>query len=130
MKKILQGLGVSHGKAQGKVKIIHTIADFPKFSTGDILVTRITDPNMVMLMGKAAGIICDIGGMTSHPSIVSREMGTPCIVSAKCQYTNNPSTKILQDGMFIEMCGESGEVHVIEKEKGAEEEYESDRSDK
>ncbi len=126
MKKILQGLGVSQGKAQGKVKIIRTREDFNTFSQGDILVTRITDPNMVLLMGKAAGIICDIGGMTSHPSIVSREMGTPCIVSAKCPTTNNPSTQILQESMFIEMCGESGEVHVIEKEKGAEEEHESD----
>ncbi len=118
MEKILQGLGVSQGKAQGRVKIIHIPEDFSKFSEGDILVTRITNPNMVILMGKAAGIICDIGGMTSHPSIVSREMGTPCIVSAKCIKTEKSATEVLNDGLFIEMCGQSGEVHLIEGEGG------------
>jgi len=113
MKKIIQGLGVSQGKARGRVKIVHTLDDFNKLSDGDILVTKITNPNMVMLMGKAAGIICDIGGMTSHPSIVSREMGTPCIVSAKCVKTERSATEVLKDGMFIEMCGQSGEVHLI-----------------
>ncbi len=113
MEKILQGLGVSQGKVRGRVKIVRTPEDFGKFSEGDILVTKITNPNMVILMGKAAGIICNIGGMTSHPSIVSREMGTPCIVSAKGVKTEQSATEILRDGMFIEMCGQSGEVHVI-----------------
>ncbi len=113
MEKILQGLGVSQGKTRGKVKIINKIEDFNKFSEGDILVTKITDPNMVMLMGKAIGIICDIGGMTSHPSIVSREMGIPCIVSTKCIKTEKSATEILKDGMIVEMCGTSGEVHLI-----------------
>ena len=114
--KILQGLGVSQGKARGRVKIIKNRDDFNKFLDGDILVAKITDPDMVMLMGKAAGIICDIGGMTSHPSIVSREMGTPCIVSAKCMKTEKNATEVLKDGMIVEMCGQSGEVHVIENE--------------
>jgi pyruvate,water dikinase len=116
MEKILQGLGVSQGKARGRVRIIHTPDDFNKFSEGDILVAKITDPNMVLLMGKAAGIICDIGGMTSHPSIVSREMGTPCIVSAKCVKTERSATEVFKDGMFVEMSGQTGEVHLIEHE--------------
>lgn len=114
MEKIIQGLGVSQGKVRGKVRLIHTQDDFSKFYDGEILVAKITNPNMVLLMGKAAGIICDIGGMTSHPSIVSREMGTPCIVSAKCVKTEKSATEVLKDGMFIEMCGQSGEVHLIE----------------
>lgn len=117
MEKIIQGLGVSQGKAQGRVKIIHTPEDFSKFSEGNILVVKITNPNLVLLMGKAAGIICDIGGMTSHPSIVSREMGIPCIVSAKCVKMDRSATEVLKDGMIIEMCGESGEVHMIEEER-------------
>ncbi len=121
MKKILQGLGVSPGKARGRVKIICTPDDFGTFSDGDILVAKITSPDMVMLMGKAAGIICDIGGMTSHPSIVSREMGIPCIVSAKCVKTERSATEVLKDGMFIEMCGQSGEISLIEDEKWIDE---------
>ena len=70
--------------------------------------TRITDPAMTPIMGKAAGIICEIGGMTSHPSIVSREMGIPCIVSAK------DVLSILKHGMTITMDGQSGEIFLSE----------------
>ncbi len=121
MRKILQGLGVSQGKVRGRVTIIHTPEDFNKFSEGDILVTKITSPDMVLLMEKAAGIICDVGGMTSHPSIVSREMGIPCIVSAKSVKTGKSATEVLKEGMFIEMCGQSGEINLIEDEKWIDE---------
>lgn len=116
MKKIAQGLGVSHGQVQGRAKLIKSLADHTRFETGDILVTRLTDPTMVVLMGKAAGIICDIGSLTSHPSIVSREMGIPCIVSAKCLKTGKGISEIIKDGTFIYLCGEKGEIYVIEDE--------------
>ena len=113
MKQILQGLGVSEGKALGAVKILNTRNDFAKFKDGDILVTRMTNPCMVMLMARAAGIICDIGGRTSHSSIVSREMGIPCIVGAKCVRTGKKATEVLKDGMLLEICGKSGKCHLI-----------------
>lgn len=110
---VAKGLGVSKGKVQGKIKIIKDASDHSEFKENNILVTRLTDPSMVVLMGKAAGIICDIGSLTSHPSIVSREMGIPCIVSARCVKTGKNATGVLKDGMFVHMCGESGEVHLI-----------------
>ena len=69
-------------------------------------------------MCKAAGIICDIGGLTSHPSVVAREMGIPCIVSAKCVKTEKDLTEVIQDGIKIRMCGESGEIHSLEDQDG------------
>jgi phosphohistidine swiveling domain-containing protein len=108
----LSGMGVSQGKVTGRVKIITGPRNSSKFDEGDILVTRITNPRMVLLMSKAAGIICDIGGIASHPSIVSREMGTPCIVSAKCPSTGRPATEVLKDGMLVEMDGATGEVNL------------------
>jgi len=116
MKLLAKGLGVSQGKVQGRVKIIRD--DYSGFEEGDILVTRLTNPRMVMLMGKAAGIICDVGGMTSHPSIVSREMGIPCVVSTKCVKTGKSSTEVLRDRMLVEMCGQSGKIHLIGGENG------------
>ncbi len=115
MKKILQGMGVSRGEVRGRVRIIESLDDHTKFEEGDILVTRLTDPTMVVLMGKAAGIICDIGGLTSHPSIVSREMGIPCIVSAACEKTGKTATEMLEGGMVIKMCGEKGEIYLIKE---------------
>ena len=93
MRVLLKGIGASSGKAGGKVKLIFSAEDHFKFREGDVLVTRITDPTMTVLMNKAAAIICDIGGITSHPSIVSREMGIPCVVATK-----NASKKLRDEG--------------------------------
>jgi pyruvate,water dikinase len=60
------------------------------------------------MMAKAAAIVTDIGGLTSHPAIVSREMGTPCVVSTKV------ATTTLKDGMTVRVDGSSGKVYLIE----------------
>lgn len=106
-KLILKGLGVSPGIIQGKVKIIKPSKKYPPFKEGDILVTKITDPTMVMMMAKAGAIVCDIGGMTSHPSIVSREMGIPCVVNTK------KATRVLKDGQKVRVDGKQGKVYLI-----------------
>ena len=108
MKKvILKGIPASPGLAQGEVKIIKDIEDLTKFNDGDILVTKITDPSMVAMMAKAGAIVCDIGGITSHPSIVSRELGIPCIVNTQ------EATKVLKDGLQVEVDGVKGEVYLL-----------------
>ncbi|MBI2130068.1 hypothetical protein HYU07_07625 [Candidatus Woesearchaeota archaeon] len=112
MKLIAKGIGVSKGQVQGRVKIIKSLDDHAKLKKGDILVTRLTDPTMTAIMGRAAGIICDIGGLTSHPSVLSREMGIPCIVSAKGVITGKPVTEILKDRQEIKMNGENGEIFL------------------
>jgi len=108
MKKILKGLGASPGQVQGQVKIIKESKNHPSFQEGDILVTRITDPTMVILMSKAGAIVCDIGGMTSHPSIVSREMGIPCVVATK------KATRVLRDGIVVKVDGGKGVIYVLD----------------
>ena len=107
-KIILQGMGVSPGIVRGKVKIINSYKKNFSFEEGNILVTKITDPTMVMMMAKAGAIICDIGGLTSHPSIVSREMSIPCVVNTK------KATKVLKDGIMIKVDGRQGKVYLVE----------------
>lgn len=108
MKQILSGMGVSAGKAQGKVCLVLNRNDYSKFKEGDILVTTMTDPTMTLLMCKAAGIITDTGGLTCHAAIVARELGVPCIVAAQ------KATKLLKNGSEIHLCGDSGNIHLIE----------------
>lgn len=74
---ILRGLAVSSGVAEGVVKIVRGMEDSTHFKEGDVLVTKITDPTMVIMMNDACAVVCDIGGITSHPSILSRELGIP-----------------------------------------------------
>jgi len=107
MQIVLRGIGASEGKAKGKVRIIESAEDHFKFREGDILVTKITDPTMTVLMNRAAAIVCDIGGITSHPSIVSREMGIPCVVNTK------EATRKLRDGMEVLVDGKKGAVYLM-----------------
>jgi len=106
MKKILTGMGVSPGNARGEVRIVRGAADEAQFQAGEILVTRITDPTMVIMMNRAGAIVCDIGGMTSHPSIIARELGIPCVVNVKI------ATTTLKDGQEVIVNGTTGEISL------------------
>ena len=69
------------------------------------MVTKMTDPNMVPGMKRAAGIITDEGGMTCHAAIVSRELGTPCIVGT------NVATSTLNNDDLVTLDATNGVVY-------------------
>ncbi|MFA5174344.1 MAG: phosphoenolpyruvate synthase [Candidatus Pacearchaeota archaeon] len=102
---LLNGLGASPGIGVGIVKIIKGMEDLSKIKKGDVLVTEMTDPDMVVSMQKSTAIVTDEGGMTSHAAIVSREMGIPAIVG-----TGN-ATSVLKDGMKVTVDGTHGKVY-------------------
>jgi pyruvate,water dikinase len=102
---ILTGLAASPGIASGQVKIVRDLEDLSKIKTGDILVTKMTNPDMVVSMQKSAAIITDDGGLTAHAAIVSREMGIPAIVGTE------KATTELKDGEIITVDGFSGKVY-------------------
>jgi len=111
---ILEGLAASPGIASGKIKIIEDLADLDKIKEGDILVTKMTNPDMVVTMQRSAGIITDEGGLTAHAAIVSREMGIPCIVG-----TQEATTKLKEDEI-VTIDGYNGKIYkgkVAETEK-------------
>ena len=109
--EILSGLGASPGVGAGKVKIINTMDDLPKVTKGDVLVTKMTNPDMVVSMQKADAILTDEGGITSHAAIVSREMGIPAIVGI------GNATEILKDGDPITVDGGAGKVYKGESQQ-------------
>ncbi|MBI2529990.1 MAG: phosphoenolpyruvate synthase [Candidatus Diapherotrites archaeon] len=102
---VASGLGASPGIAIGRIKIIPSVSDVAKLEKGEILVTRMTSPDWVPTMRKAAAIVTDEGGLTCHAAIVSRELGIPCIVG-----TENATEK-LQDGMLATVDGYSGKIY-------------------
>lgn len=111
---IVSGLAASPGIAAGKVKIIEDLKDLGKIKQGDILVTEMTNPDMVVAMQKSAAVITDEGGLTAHAAIVSREMGIPSVVGI------GDATKNLTDGEMITVDGYSGKIYrgkLAESEK-------------
>ncbi len=112
---ILEGMTASPGIGVGKVVIVNDISELDKVKEGDVLVTGMTNPDMVQAMKKAAAIVTDEGGMTCHAAIVSREMGIPCVVG-----TRN-ATKVLKEGDEITVYATKGKVYegkVAESKSG------------
>ena len=105
---ILRGLPASHGLVSGVVRIILSPEELDKIKIGEILVTKMTDPDYVPAMRKAIGIVTDEGGSTSHAAIVSREMGIPCVVGTE------KATQLLKDGDKITIDATKGLVYMGE----------------
>jgi len=101
---LVSGLGASPGIASGAVRIVGKLDQLDKVGEGDIIVTEMTTPDMVPAMKRAAGIITDEGGMTSHAAIVSRELGCPAVVG-----TGN-ATEVLEDDQVVTIDGDKGSV--------------------
>lgn len=107
-KNSISGKCAFSGKVTGIVKIINSRDDFNSFEKGDIIVAPMTTPKYTPIMKKASGIITDEGGITCHAAIVSRELKLPCLVGCK------NATKILKNGMKIELNTINGLVKIIE----------------
>ncbi len=110
-KPILEGLAASPGVGVGVVRIIDSTSELSKIKKGDVMVTKMTNPDMVISMQKSVAIVTDEGGMTSHASIVSREMGIPCVVGTR------KATSVLKDGMKITVDGSTGRIYEGEVAK-------------
>lgn len=104
LKVILTGAPASPGVKSGHVKVLKSAAEINKVIPGDILVAEQTNPDYVPAMKKAAAIVTDKGGRTSHAAIVSRELGIPCVVG-----TDN-ATKLLKTGDLVTVNGAEGKV--------------------
>lgn len=102
---ILEGIGASPGIGSGIVKIIEDLKDLPKIKQGDVLVTKMTNPDMVVAMQKCAAIVTDDGGLTAHAAIVSREMGIPAVVGTET------ATQKLKEGEAITVDGFNGKIY-------------------
>ena len=79
---LARGAAVGQGVAAGRACVIAGPAEMDRFVDGAILVAGATDPDWVPLMKRAAGIVTDHGGTTSHAAIVARELGLAAIVGA------------------------------------------------
>ncbi len=109
----VQGITANSGVATGKVRIVHVvgldqlISDMKDFREGEILITSMTQPTFVTMAKKAAAIVTDEGGLTSHAAVIAREFKIPCIVGCKI------AMKTFKTGDLIEVDANKGIVRKI-----------------
>ncbi|GGP36942.1 phosphoenolpyruvate synthase [Streptomyces abikoensis] len=111
------GVAVGEAVGAGPVCALASPVGLERFPTGSVLVTSVTDPDWEPLMKRAAAIVTDHGGRTSHAAIVSRELGVPAVVG-----TGN-ATAVLADGHPVTVsCAEGSEGRIYAGLVGYEEE--------
>lgn len=106
---LVKGLPASPGMAAGKCHVITDPKDIDTFKEGEVLVTTMTSPDWVPAMKKAVAIVTDAGGMTCHASIVSRELGIPCVVGTKSRSVE--ATGVLKTGQDITIDARNGIIY-------------------
>ena len=112
---ILTGVPASSGTGSGPVHLVFNIEQALQLESGSVLVTPMTNPDMVVAMRNSAAIVTDVGGIICHAGIVSRELGLPCVVGTET------ATTTLAGGEVITVNGSTGRIYRgrIETETGA-----------
>jgi phosphohistidine swiveling domain-containing protein len=95
--EILKGMVAQRGKVIGRVVKVLRKDDIWKVREGDVIVSPMTTPDMIIGLVKASAIVTDEGGVACHAAIISREFDIPCIIGTKV------ATKILKDGDLVEV---------------------------
>ena len=118
---LVKGIGTSTYVSVGRVKKIRKKEDLLDIEGGEIVVMSRASRDMLSYLRRAAGVVTDYGGITSHAAIVLRELKIPCIVG-----TGNATEVILED-TIITVDGKTGNVYQgfmeIEEEKDLFEVY-------
>lgn len=105
--KVLRGLAVSAGTAEGPARVVLRADAEARVLPGEILVAPFTDPGWTPYFLPAAGIVMDLGGMLSHGSIVAREYGIPAVVNV------GRATQTIRTGQRVRVEGDTGRVVLL-----------------
>lgn len=105
----VSGTGTSRGQHTAPLRVVRSSEDFAKVEQGDIVAVPYSDVGWAPIFAVAGGIVAESGGMLSHSSIVARELGIPCIVSAAGALQLPEGARVVIDGL-------AGEVVVLEEQ--------------
>ena len=104
----LKGIAACKGVVRGQAKILTDVKHVPKVEKGDVLIAPETTPDYILAMNKAAAFVTEVGGLTSHAAILSREMNKPCVIGTKI------ATRVFKDGDIVEVDANKGIVRKVE----------------
>lgn len=102
-----QGIGVSPGQVEGRVKILRSLQGSGAIDRDTILVVPYTDSGWTAVLARAGGLIAEVGGQLSHGAIVAREYRIPAVMDV------TDATNFLQDGQRVRLDGRRGIVEIL-----------------
>ncbi len=77
---IVKGTGVGKSAVSGTAFVVTRESDLDQFKEGQIMITSSTDSSYLPFIKKAAALVTEEGGLTSHGAIVAINLGKPAIV--------------------------------------------------
>lgn len=106
-KQLASGIALGEKIASGRARLLHSPKDAHLLQEGDVLVTDITNPDWDPVMKRAAAIVTNKGGRTSHAAIVARELGTVAVVGC------GNATDNIHDGDWVTVSCAEGKTGFI-----------------
>ncbi|MBO6282236.1 MAG: hypothetical protein J6N49_06905 [Alphaproteobacteria bacterium] len=103
----VKGTTAYPGVVRGCARILKDIGDVKKVCRGDIIISPMTWPSVIVALEKAAAFVTDEGGILCHAAILARELKKTCVTGTK------NATKMFNDGDMIEVDGETGTVRKL-----------------
>jgi pyruvate,water dikinase len=105
----IKGFPSSAGVAEGPARVLKLLADVAALKPGEIMVAPTTNPSWAPVFTKIKAAVTDIGGLTSHAAIVSREYGLPSVTGT------GVATSVIKTGDIIRVDGGTGKVTIVKK---------------
>ena len=105
-KTVLKGIPGCPGCQEGVAHLVSDPSELDTVKEGEILVCKMTNPAWVVSFSKISALVTDTGGALSHPAVVAREFGVPCVVGTR------RATQLIQTGDRIRVDGSKGVVEV------------------
>ena len=105
----IKAISGSAGCVEGPARVVKSPAEFDQLQPEDIMVCQMTNPGWIIAFSKIAGLVTDTGGALSHPAVVSREFGIPCVVGCV------NATYRIKTGDKIRVNGDAGTVEILER---------------
>ena len=106
-KPVLKGIPGYPGVYEGIARFITEPKDLDEVKKGEVLVCKMTNPAWVVCFSQIGALVTDTGGALSHPAVVSREFGIPCVVGTR------KATQLIKTGDKVRVDGTKGTVEVI-----------------
>jgi len=105
----LKGFASSAGSVEGPARVLKNLAEIMDLQPGEILVCSCTNPSWAPVFGKIKAAVTDIGGLTCHAAIVSREYGLPSVTGTGI------ATSVIKTGDTIRVEGDTGVVTIVKR---------------